>query len=224
MPTALPPRLQEISLPLRPRMRVLEIGCGPGASARVVARRIGGGHVLAIDRSSRAIEQAKRNCAAEIESGLPEFRQAAIEDFELRDGEPPFDLAFAVRVGALDGRHRKRGGEHWCGSPPPWLPVGASSSTATPVAPRRPPRRSDPRAPAPAAPVIERAAPAPGAQHRRRRRRVAPLVGTSAEQGLRRLEVRHQRHREQHPPHTSAATQSPWRGTKPSSCMTTMAS
>ena len=111
MTKALSPRLQEIvdALPLRPGMRVLEIGCGPGAAARVVARRIGGGHVLAIDRSSRAIEQAKANCAVEIESGLLELRQAAIEDFELRDGEPPYDLAFAVRVGALDGRHPEAG-------------------------------------------------------------------------------------------------------------------
>jgi hypothetical protein len=33
------------------------------------------------------------------------FRVAAVEDFELDTGEEPFDLAFAVRVGALDGRH-----------------------------------------------------------------------------------------------------------------------
>lgn len=30
---------------------------------------------------------------------------AAVEAFELAAGEAPFDLAFAVRVGALDGRH-----------------------------------------------------------------------------------------------------------------------
>ena len=33
------------------------------------------------------------------------LRQVAAEDFQLQPGEPPFDLAFAVRVGALDGRH-----------------------------------------------------------------------------------------------------------------------
>ena len=33
------------------------------------------------------------------------FRVVAVEDFELEAGEEPFDLAFAVRVGALDGRH-----------------------------------------------------------------------------------------------------------------------
>lgn len=46
------------ALPLRPGLRVLEIGYGPGALARAMAARIGDGHVLAIDRSARAIAQA----------------------------------------------------------------------------------------------------------------------------------------------------------------------
>jgi hypothetical protein len=32
-------------------------------------------------------------------------RRSAIEDFELEPGEAPYDLAVALRVGALDGRH-----------------------------------------------------------------------------------------------------------------------
>jgi len=53
-------RLKEIvdALPLRAGLRVLEIGCGSGAAAREIARRIGDGHVLAIDRSPKAIAQA----------------------------------------------------------------------------------------------------------------------------------------------------------------------
>ena len=93
------------ALPLRPGMRVLEIGCGPGAAAREIARRIGNGHVLAIDRSPRAIAQARATCAAEIQAVRLSVRCVAIEDFELEPGEEPFDLAFAARVGALDGRH-----------------------------------------------------------------------------------------------------------------------
>ena len=40
-----------------------------------------------------------------IASGCLAFRQVAVERFALARGDTPFDLAFAVRVGALDGRH-----------------------------------------------------------------------------------------------------------------------
>ncbi|WP_437619543.1 SAM-dependent methyltransferase [Sorangium sp. So ce1151] len=111
MPRDLSARLAAIveALPLRPGLRVLEIGCGPGVAARAVARRIGGGHVLAIDRSARAIAQAIAGSEAELASGHLRFRHVAIEDFELEKGERPYDIAFAVRVGALDGRHPEAG-------------------------------------------------------------------------------------------------------------------
>ena len=96
-------------LPLRPGLRVLEIGCGPGALARAMAARIGGGHVLAIDRSARAIAQAVVGSKAEIAAGWLSFRQAAAEAFVLERGEMPYDLAVAIRVGALDGRHPAAG-------------------------------------------------------------------------------------------------------------------
>lgn len=107
MVTGLSPRLRAIvdSLPLREGMRVLEIGCGPGAMARELARRIGGGHVLAIDRSAKAITQARALSRAEITSGKLSLRHVAAEELELEPGEAPFDIAVAVRVGALDGRH-----------------------------------------------------------------------------------------------------------------------
>jgi cyclopropane fatty-acyl-phospholipid synthase-like methyltransferase len=97
------------ALPLRPGMRVLEIGCGPGATAREIARHIGEGHVLAIDRSAKAIAQARAASRVEIESGRLSFRQVSAEDFELEPGEAPYDLALAVRVGALDGRQPEAG-------------------------------------------------------------------------------------------------------------------
>ncbi|MFI0370110.1 SAM-dependent methyltransferase [Actinomadura sp. 1N219] len=109
----LSPRLAKIvdALPLEPGMRVLEIGCGPGAAARAVAARLDTGHILAIDRSAKAVAQAEATGADEIASGRMSVRQAAIEDFALEPGEAPFDLVFAVRVGALDGRHPEAGRE-----------------------------------------------------------------------------------------------------------------
>jgi SAM-dependent methyltransferase len=109
MADRLSPRLAAIvkALPLESGLRVLEIGCGPGAAARAVARQIGAGHILAIDRSARAIKQARAACQDEIAAGRLSVRQVAIEDFVLEAGEEPFDVAFAVRVGALDGRHPK---------------------------------------------------------------------------------------------------------------------
>lgn len=100
-------RLLEIleTLPLKEGIRVLEIGCGPGALARAISLRIGGGHILAIDRSAKALQQAISNSSAEMEMGKLSFRQSSIEEFELQPNEKPFDLAIAVRVGALDGRH-----------------------------------------------------------------------------------------------------------------------
>ena len=113
MSTGLSPRLLAIvdALPLRPGLRVLEIGCGPGAMAREIVRRIGDGHVLAIDRSPRAVARARAASRAEIAAGRLGIRLAAVESFVLQPGEAPYDLAVAVRVGALDGRHPELEGD-----------------------------------------------------------------------------------------------------------------
>jgi SAM-dependent methyltransferase len=106
------PRLAAVvdALPLQPGLRVLEIGCGPGVAARAVAARVGpDGFVLATDRSARAIAQAEAGSAAEIAAGVMAVRQVAAEDIALVPGEAPYDLAFAVRVGAFDGRHPAAG-------------------------------------------------------------------------------------------------------------------
>lgn len=107
MTSRLSPRLAGIlaALPLRPGLRVLEIGCGPGALARAMAARVTEGYVLAIDRSAKAIGQAVNGSFHEIARGNLEFRQVAADKFLRTDGQAPFDLAIAVRVGALDGRH-----------------------------------------------------------------------------------------------------------------------
>lgn len=105
--TQLSARLAAIvdALPLTGQSRVLEIGCGPGAMAREIALRAPQGHVLAIDRSAKAIAQAKAGSADLLASGRLRLRQVAVEKLELLEDETPFDFAVAVRVGALDGRH-----------------------------------------------------------------------------------------------------------------------
>lgn len=109
---ALSPRLATIvdALPLRPGLRVIEVGCGPGAAAREVADRVGpGGHVLAVDRSAKAIAQLTASAAELIAAGRLTARQVAAEALRLDPGEERYDLAFAVRVGAFDGRHPRAG-------------------------------------------------------------------------------------------------------------------
>lgn len=104
----LSPRLRAVvdALPLRPGMRVLEIGGAPGAAARAVARIVApGGHVLVVDRSATGIRQTESAAAEEIDAGLLSVLNASVEDLELPAGTAPFDLAFACRVGVLDGRH-----------------------------------------------------------------------------------------------------------------------
>lgn len=100
------------ALPLHPGLRVIEIGCGPGAAARAVADRVGPhGHVLAVDRSEKAIAQLTDAAAELIAAGRLTPRQVAAEDLELAPGEQRYDIAFAVRVGAFDGRHPGAGAQ-----------------------------------------------------------------------------------------------------------------
>lgn len=97
------------ALPLRDGVRVLEVGCGPGVAAREIIRRFPSAYVLGIDRSAKAIQQALAGSKHELAAGRLSFRQVAVENLELEPGEKPFDLAFALRVGALDGRHPSLG-------------------------------------------------------------------------------------------------------------------
>ena len=91
-------------------MRVIEIGCGPGAAARAVAHRVGpNGHVLAVDRSAKAIAQLRETAADLIVAGRLTPCHLEAEELELDPGEDPYDIAFAVRVGAFDGRHPETG-------------------------------------------------------------------------------------------------------------------
>ena len=110
MTRPLSPRLQAVvnALPLRPGLRVLEVGGAPGAAARAVAHVVGPeGHVLVLDRSASGIAATNRSSASEIAAGTLSTLCSPVEDFTLPEGVAPFHVAFACRVGALDGRHPK---------------------------------------------------------------------------------------------------------------------
>lgn len=92
------------ALPVRPGMRALETGGGPGAAARWLARHRPGCHVVAIDGSPKAIGQAlaapgrRWPPAGSNPPGRDRGRCAGAGRSAPRPG-------VAVRVGALDGRH-----------------------------------------------------------------------------------------------------------------------
>ena len=84
------------TLAVEPDDRLLEIGCGPGVAISLIAERLDGGTITAIDRSSAAVERARWRNAAHIESGLATIRKAELEELEF--GEERYDKVFAVNV------------------------------------------------------------------------------------------------------------------------------
>jgi len=84
-------------LGIQPDDRVLEVGCGHGVAATMVCELLDGGHLTAIDRSTKMIEAASRRNAVFIDAGKAEFLVADLEGLDL--GERRFDKVFAVRVG-----------------------------------------------------------------------------------------------------------------------------
>lgn len=68
-------------------MRVLDIGCGTGASTRAAARRVGSsGQVLGVDISAQFLERARARAAAESATNVTfQLADAQIEPFEPED-------------------------------------------------------------------------------------------------------------------------------------------
>lgn len=93
-------------LDVAPRDRVLEIGCGRGAAAALACERLGGGKLVALDRSPAMIRQAERDNRIHIGAGRATFRAT---DFLSADfGGERFDKVFAVNVGEFH-KPRSRG-------------------------------------------------------------------------------------------------------------------
>ena len=83
-------------LAVEPDDRLLEIGCGPGVAISLIAERLGGGTITAIDRSPVAVERAGWRNAAHVEAGRATIRQAALK--ELDPAGERYDKIFAVNV------------------------------------------------------------------------------------------------------------------------------
>jgi len=84
------------SLAVEPDDRVLEIGCGPGVAVSLIAERLDGGTITAIDRSSVAVERACWRNAAHLESGKATISRTALEEVE--PTAERYDKIFAVNV------------------------------------------------------------------------------------------------------------------------------
>lgn len=79
-----------------PDDQVLEVGCGNGVAAALVAERLTTGHVTAIDRSLVAVERARSRNREHLESGRASFHHADLASLEHPDGT--LAKVFAVNV------------------------------------------------------------------------------------------------------------------------------
>jgi ubiquinone/menaquinone biosynthesis C-methylase UbiE len=98
----LSPRRLFGSLPLRPGLRVLDLGSGPGVLARLVADAVPGGEVVLVDAQHAMLVKAQRRFAAGAPARVA-FVQAVAERLPL--ARETFDIVLLVTVlGELDDR------------------------------------------------------------------------------------------------------------------------
>lgn len=83
-------------LGLSPRHRVLEIGCGNGASCTSICERISTGHYLGIDRSEKMIAIARHRNAAWMARGMAVFE--CTDAASLESSDACFDRILAINV------------------------------------------------------------------------------------------------------------------------------
>ncbi|MFI1398295.1 methyltransferase domain-containing protein [Streptomyces sp. NPDC020681] len=80
---------------LRPGMRVLDIGCGPGTITADLAALVPGGHVTGVDRAPDILEQARAFAA---ERGLANADFAVADVHALDFADDSFDVVHAHQV------------------------------------------------------------------------------------------------------------------------------
>lgn len=83
-------------LGLRADARVLEVGGGTGASARLVCELLTTGHLLALDRSAAATARITSSCADLVEAGRLTVVTGELAGLDVPSGS--LDVAFSVDV------------------------------------------------------------------------------------------------------------------------------
>lgn len=86
-------------LDVQPDDRLLELGCGHGVAVSLVCRRLEGGSIVAVDRSSTMTDAARRRNRQDVEAGRATIVTASLHEAEL--GDARFDKAFGVHFPPL---------------------------------------------------------------------------------------------------------------------------
>lgn len=80
---------------LKPGLRLLDIGCGPGTISIGLAKAVAPGEVIAVDLGTSQIEEA-RKCVSDAGLSNIRFQCESVYSLPFRDGE--FDVVFAHAV------------------------------------------------------------------------------------------------------------------------------
>jgi SAM-dependent methyltransferase len=80
---------------LKPGMRLLDVGCGPGSITRGLARRLAPGEVVGVDLSKETLASARAEAAAGRLSNV-RFEEASVYQLPFPDGS--FDVSYAHQV------------------------------------------------------------------------------------------------------------------------------
>jgi ubiquinone/menaquinone biosynthesis C-methylase UbiE len=80
---------------LRPGMRLLDVGCGPGSITRGLAERVAPGEVIGLDLSRETLDAARHDAAVRGVHNL-HYEEGSV--YELRFADASFDVAYAHQV------------------------------------------------------------------------------------------------------------------------------